>query len=77
MLSALGKFGRLWIKFATVLGNIQMVILLSLIYWTMVAVTSIPMRIFSDPLALRRSKQGWVKREAVANTLDSMTKQGL
>lgn len=76
MLRILGKIWRGWIRFATVLGNVQMVLLLSLVYWTIVAVTAIPMRLLSDPLALRRSNRGWVKRQPNAATLESMKRQG-
>lgn len=72
----LTKAWKRWLAIATFIGNIQMAILLSLIYWTMVAATAIPMRFLSDPLTLRRHNQGWVKIEPVADVLDSMKKQG-
>ena len=65
-----------WLAIATVIGNVQMAILLSMVYWTIVALTAIPMRFLSDPLTLRRPKQGWIKIEPVTDVLDSMKKQG-
>ncbi len=76
MLKNLGRLWGRWIKIATFIGNIQMAVLLSVIYFTMVAVTAIPMRILSDPLALRRSGQGWTKRDQSLGSVEEMRKQG-
>ncbi len=67
---------NLWIKFAETLGNIQMVLILSLTYWTVLAVMAVPFKLFSDPLAIRRSRRhGWIKRQPVAHTLETMKNQ--
>ena len=65
-----------WLKFAVLLGNIQMTIILSVLYWTFVALFAIPFRLLADPLSLR-SSQGtrWVQRPPDTVTLDSMRKQ--
>ena len=76
-MSVLARAWRLWIKFAEVLGNVQMIILLSVIYWTFVAVIAITFKLLSDPLALRRSSgPRWVTRRSPADFLESMRKQG-
>ena len=77
MMSILGKLRQRWLGFAATLGNIQMVILLSLLYWTMVTLVALPLRLVADPLALRRSRRvRWLKRAPVEDMLTSMRKQG-
>ena len=68
---------RHWRNFAVILGNAQMIILLSLIYWTFLVFLAIPFRLLSDPLALRNaSRVRWAPRHPVSDVLDSMRRQG-
>ena len=68
---------RWWFRFAEILGNIQMTILLSLIYWTMMALIAVPFRLLADPLALRHpSRARWIPRSSASQTLDDMRRQG-
>lgn len=77
MVRILAKAWRYWLKFAEKLGNIQMVILLTIIYWTGFLVLAIPFKLLSDPLALKRpGASRWVHRTPVADILESMRKQG-
>jgi hypothetical protein len=77
MQSRLGTVWRWWLKFAVILGNIQMVILLSILYWTLVALVAIPFKIFADPLALRTShKTGWLQRRQPVDFDSWIRKQG-
>jgi hypothetical protein len=71
----LRKVWKGWLKFAEVFGNIQMTILLSLIYWVMVPIVAVPFKLLADPLALRRSRR-WVARNPESIGIDSMRKQG-
>ena len=41
-----------WLRFAEIVGTVQMVIILTLVYWTVVAATAIPCKILADPLGL-------------------------
>ena len=66
---------RGWLKFAEVFGNIQMTVLLSLIYWIMLPIVAVPFKLLADPLALRRSRR-WVTRNPESIGIDSMRKQG-
>lgn len=67
---------RGWLRFADVLGTFQMMVILSIIYWTLVPIIAIPLKLFSDPLALRRSGgPKWVEHHSSTQTLDEMTKQ--
>lgn len=77
MLRVLSKAWRRWLKAAEILGNIQMVILLSLIYWTLLFPLAVPFRLFADPLALRDPRRArWITRHQVTDILQSMRKQG-
>jgi hypothetical protein len=71
------RIWRRWIKVTTFLGTVQMVILLSLVYWTMVPVIAIPLKLFSDPLGSQRSTGGiWIERPPLTQILESMKEQG-
>ena len=66
-----------WLRFATVLGNVQMVILLTLVYWLLLAPIALPYRFFGDPLRLRRAGAAtWVERTPTADGLTAMRRQG-
>ena len=59
------------------LGNIQITILLSLLYWTMFMILAIPYKVFTDRLVLRNSgRVRWINRIPGTDRLDSMRKQG-
>jgi len=76
-MSPLGKLWRGWLKFATVVGNVQMIVLLSLVYWVMVTMVALPLRLFTDPLGLKKAPRGnWLKRPPVSDTFTAMKKQG-
>lgn len=73
---SLKAIGRMWLKFAEILGNIQLFILFSLVYWTLVLLVAIPMKLFTDPLALKgRRSAGWISRPPDLHILDSMGRQ--
>jgi len=66
-----------WKKFAEIFGNFQMTLLLSIMYWTAIALVAIPFKLRSDPLAIKKSaKPGWLPREPVSDILEDMRKQG-
>ena len=77
MIRILKTAWRRWLKIAEVLGNIQMIVLLTLIYWTVVLFMAVPMKVRSDRLALRDPSRGhWVDRDSDLGSLESMRKQG-
>ena len=77
MLRILGNGWRKWLKFAEILGNIQMIILLSIIYWTMLLTLALPFKLLADPLGLKkRQPPQWKHREHIADVLESMRRQG-
>ena len=73
----LSRVWKRWVRMAEFIGNVQMVVILTLIYWTMLAVVAIPLKFFDDPLTVRKPDRiKWVQREAPESVLDSMRKQG-
>lgn len=73
----MAKVWRGWLKLAEIIGNFQMTVILSVIYWTMVAVLALPFRLFADPLAQKGSHQrSWVRRAPVEDVAESAKKQG-
>lgn len=68
---------RGWLKFAHILGTVQMMIILTLIYWTILAVMAVPYRLFADSLGSKSlGRNGWTKREPVADRWTEMQSQG-
>ena len=74
-----GRLRRLWnkwLRFAEIIGTVQMVIILSLVYWTMITIMAIPFRFLSDPLVLKRSSRPrWIQRTQPSDVLENMRKQ--
>ena len=67
---------RRWLRFAEILGTIQMTVILSLIYWVMLPIIAVPFKLFADPLTLKsQARAGWVERHSGSQTLDEMKKQ--
>ena len=65
-----------WLRIAEKIGTVQMVIVLTLIYWTMITIMAIPFRFLSDPLALKKaSRPKWIPRTQPDDVLASMRRQ--
>lgn len=68
---------RIWIKFSEVIGNLNLWIVTNLLFFTVVAIMSIPYRIFADPLRLKWARTyTWRERTRDFHTLEAMKKQG-
>ena len=66
-----------WLKVAETIGNFQLAILLSIVYWILLPVIAIPFKLMSDPLTLKRMPSRlWTSRAHEPPTLESMSKQG-
>jgi hypothetical protein len=52
----------LWIKFTMLIGTVQMIVFLTLVYWLTVPLIGLPLRLFKDPLKSQRSESNWVLR---------------
>ena len=75
-MSMLPKVWGKWLKVAHVIGNIQMVIALSLVYWLLLAPMAVILKLVSDPLALRhRGRARWEHRPSPPNVLDAIKNQ--
>ena len=65
-----------WLKIAEMIGTVQMAIILTLLYWTMITIMAIPFRFLSDPLGLKRSSRpGWKQRTHTGDVLENMRRQ--
>ena len=69
---------RLWYKLAETLGTIQTVVILSFVYWTIGSISSIPVKLFSDPLNIKKPlKSTWKDHTQPKNILAYLKKQGI
>ena len=77
MPKVMGTVWRRWLKTAEFLGNLQLAIFLTLLYWSLWALVALPFKYLADPLSVRRHvRSRWVDRAPVSPTLESMRKQG-
>ena len=77
MLRFLTTAWRRWLRFAEVLGNIQLTVILSLLYWILLPFWAFPYKMFNDRLALRNpGKVHWIRRIPGTDWLSDMKKQG-
>ncbi len=68
----------MWLKLAETIGTIQTVVILSFIYWTIGSISSVPVKLFSDPLSLKNSSQStWKDHKEPENVLEYLKKQGI
>tara|TARA_B100000029_G_scaffold291004_1_gene284579 strand:+ start:1492 stop:1773 length:282 start_codon:yes stop_codon:yes gene_type:complete len=67
---------RGWISLGEKLGNLQIILLLSLAYWTIGLLSAIPMKLFSDRLSLKKNSKGWKTHKSPTDIFTSMRKQG-
>ncbi len=65
-----------WLAFAHLLGTVQMVVLLTVVYWVFIPLMYVPFGLIADPLRLRRSAGSWWrKREAPDDLMEFMRRQ--
>ena len=67
---------KYWMIFLKFFGNIQMFILLTLIYIIFIPILWLPIKIFSDPLNLKTSKNSWIKIKDQIYNIDYFKLQG-
>ena len=66
-----------WMRFVTVLGTAQMILLLTIVYWLLIPLVVIPFGIIGDPLRRRRSRGlRWIQREEAQQTIETASRQG-
>lgn len=62
---------------AEIIGNVQMIVILTTIYWTMLLIIAVPFKLFSDPLSLKSNKPiEWHQRAEEKHDLESLRRQG-
>ena len=72
----LRRFLEGWLAFAHLIGTVQMVVMLTVVYWVFIPFMYLPFGLISDPLRLRRPREsGWRDREVPDDVLESMTRQ--
>lgn len=67
---------QIWSRAVRIFGTVLMFVVLTIVYWTIVPVISLPLRIFSDPLSLKLKSGGWRPSEQRPTGLEWMKKQG-
>jgi hypothetical protein len=66
IMRVLRPIGRAWLWFVVLLGTVQMMILLFVVYWLLIPFFAIPFKILSDPFDFRATgKIDWTPREPV------------
>ena len=66
-----------WLRLAEIIGNFQMLVLLSILYWTLLLIIAIPFKLLSDSLSIRKSaKPRWITREPIDQVMAYMRDQG-
>ena len=73
LLSIIYKYWMMFLKF---FGNVQMFILLTLIYIIFISILWLPIKIFSAPLNLRTAKNNWIKTKVQIYNFDYFKLQG-
>lgn len=65
-----------WLAFVRLLATVQMVVMLTVVYWTFIPFMYIPFGLITDPLHLRRtSGSGWREREVPDDMIEHMLRQ--
>lgn len=71
---------NVWMKFVVIFGNIQMTLIVSVVYWVVLPFTGVIAALVSDPLERRlRHKSTWIKRSTCdrhPDSLDELRRQG-
>ena len=68
---------NLWMKFVVWFGTVQMIFIVTVVYWLIVPFTGVIVALISDPLGRRlRNKSTWIAREKHPDPLADMKRQG-
>ena len=72
----LRRFWAKWIRIAEVIGNINMAVILTVIFFIIVGLMAVPFKILADPLRTKKnSGSNWHKRSSDDDVLNSMKNQ--
>ena len=65
-----------WIKIAELIGTINMMIVLTIIYLVIIPIMAIPVKIINDPLKLKStSTPKWINRSQELFTIEKLRNQ--
>ena len=68
---------RKWMRFAEIFGNFQMILILTVLYWSIVLLIALPFKLLADPLSLRKNRgPSWTERSPDLDIMGSMHRQG-
>ena len=59
-----------WLAFGRAAGNVVGRVVMTILYFTIVAPFGLGVRLFGDPLRLRKTKPCWIERESSSPTLE-------
>ncbi len=66
-----------WLSFAHLIGTVQMVVVLTIVYWVFITLVYVPFGLIADPLRLRTpGSSQWQEREQPDDILENMLRQG-
>ena len=76
-MSVLKFIWNIWKKFVVWFGTVQMIFIVTVVYWLVLPFTGGIVALISDPLGRRlRNKSTWIPREEHADPLAEMKRQG-
>jgi hypothetical protein len=66
-----------WVKIAQIIGTVQMMIILTVLFWVAVAPLGIALRLVSDPLLIKKpANSNWRLRETPSGGFEFFKRQG-
>jgi hypothetical protein len=76
-LSILKFIWNLWMKFVIWFGTVQMIFIVTIVYWLILPFTGVIAALISDPMGRRlRNKSTWIPREKLDDPLAELKRQG-
>lgn len=66
-----------WLAVAHLIGTVQMVVVLTIVYWVFIPLVYVPFGLIADPLRLRKAGGSqWQERQEPDDILEYMRQQG-
>jgi hypothetical protein len=75
MKSAIRRFWEGWKRVGRVIGNFQARVLLTVFYAVLLLPLGMVIRLFADPLRIRRPSETWLGRESGAMDINAARRQ--
>ena len=76
--NAFKQFWLRWNAFASIMGNVQVRIIMGFFYFIVVTPGGLVMRVFSDPLEIKKQPaiSNWTSKEATDTSIEAAKEQG-